>query len=86
MGKDECIPELVGYGLKGIEVYHTEHKPATVEWYKKIAAQYGLLETGGSDCHGLGKGRVLLGGVRVPYSIVEALRDESEKIRKERGY
>lgn len=80
MNKDEYIPELIGYGLKGIEVYHTDHRPAVVKRYEKLAEEYGLLLTGGSDCHGMGKGRVLLGTVRVPYTIVEKLKEESEKI------
>lgn len=81
MDKDEYIPELIGYGLKGIEVYHTDHKGATVRHYEEVAEEYGLLLTGGSDCHGMGKGRVLLGTVRVPYELVEKLKAESEKIR-----
>ena len=83
MGKDEYIPELVEYGLKGIEVYHTDHKSVAVKRYEDMAKQYNLLVTGGSDCHGLGKGRVLLGGVRVPYELVEKLKEESIKIRNE---
>jgi 3',5'-nucleoside bisphosphate phosphatase len=85
MGSDDCIPELVGYGLRGIEVYHTDHKPGVVKHYEALAKEHGLIATGGSDCHGLGKGRVLLGAVRVPYTTVEALREESESIRHERG-
>jgi hypothetical protein len=81
--KDECIPELIEYGLRGIEVYHTDHKPGVTKHYETLAKEKGLLMTGGSDCHGLGKGRVLLGGVRVPYDIVDGLREESEKIRHE---
>jgi predicted metal-dependent phosphoesterase TrpH len=83
MGKDEYIPELIACGLRGIEVYHTDHKPSVVAHYEKIAAENNLLMTGGSDCHGLGKGRVLLGGVRVPYTLVEKLREEAAKIRHE---
>jgi predicted metal-dependent phosphoesterase TrpH len=81
MGKDEYIPELMGYGLRGIEVYHTDHKPAVTRHYEELARDYGLIMTGGSDCHGLGKGRVLLGGVRVPYAVVERLGEEAERIR-----
>lgn len=80
MGKDEYIPELIEYGLKGIEVYHTDHKNHAVKRYEKLAKQYNLLMTGGSDCHGLGKGRVLLGEVRVPYELVDRLREASGKI------
>jgi len=83
MNRDEYIPELIEYGLRGIEVYHTDHKPSVVKHYEELAGQYGLLMTGGSDCHGLGKGRVLLGGVRVPYELVEKLREESEHIKHE---
>ena len=83
MNKDEYIPELMGYGLKGIEVYHTDHKPAAVKHYEELTEQYGLLKTGGSDCHGLGKGKVLIGTVRVPYELVERLKEESEKIRND---
>jgi hypothetical protein len=83
MGKDDYIPELAGYGLRGIEVYHTDHKPAMVKHYEEMAKEHGLLMTGGSDCHGLGKGRVLIGTVRVPYDLVEKLKEESERIRRE---
>jgi len=84
MGRDEYIPELIGCGLRGIEVYHTDHTPEAVRRYEEIARANNLLITGGSDCHGLGKGRVLLGEVRVPYELVEKLKEESGKIRNER--
>ncbi|MDP3803972.1 MAG: PHP domain-containing protein [Candidatus Omnitrophota bacterium] len=80
MGRDEYIPELIEYGLRGIEVYHTDHKASAQKHYEEIALRYGLLMTGGSDCHGMGKGRVLIGTVRVPYEIVEKLKEESGKI------
>ncbi len=81
MDKDEYIPELVGYGLKGIEAYHSDHNTAAVKHYEDLAKEYGLLVTGGSDCHGAGKGRALIGTVRVPYEIVEKLKTKSEEIR-----
>jgi len=80
MGRDEYIPELIECGLRGIEVYHTDHAPAAVRRYEEMAKENGLLITGGSDCHGLGKSRVLLGEVRVPYTLVEKLKEESKKI------
>lgn len=83
MGKHDYIPELVQCGLRGIEVYHTDHRASIVKRYEEIAKEYGLLMTGGSDCHGMGKGRIMLGGVRVPYTLVEKLKSESEKIRRE---
>lgn len=81
MGHDEYIEEFVGYGLKGIEVYHTDHKPNISKRYEEIANRLGLIMTGGSDCHGLGKGRILMGTVKVPYELVEKLKKEAEKIK-----
>lgn len=83
MGQDEYIETLVGYGLRGIEVYHTDHKTPAVKRYEQMAKDLGLLVTGGSDCHGLGKGRILMGTVKVPYEIVEKLREEARHIREE---
>lgn len=74
MGSDEYIPELIGYGLRGIEVFHSDHGPAAVKKYTEIARQHNLIITGGSDCHGLGKGRVMMGQIRMPYTTVEELR------------
>lgn len=81
LGRDDLISGFIKDGLRGIEVYHTEHSSAATSHYRDIAARYNLVMTGGSDCHGMGKGRVLLGKVKVPYSLVETLREESAKIR-----
>jgi predicted metal-dependent phosphoesterase TrpH len=62
-------------GLSGIEVYHSDHKARDSKALKEIAEELGLLITGGSDCHGLGKKEVLLGKVKVPYELVEKLKD-----------
>ena len=70
---DEVIPELVGAGLDGIECFHTKHSNSTTEHYLEIADKYGLLVTGGSDCHGMSKGRPLIGTVKLPYEYVEHL-------------
>jgi len=85
MGKDEYIEEFVSYGLRGIEVYHTDHSSFKRRHYEELARRLGLIMTGGSDCHGYGKGRILMGGVKVPYAVVDALREESESIRSYGG-
>ncbi len=81
LGRDDLIPNFIKDGLRGIEVYHIEHSPAIVSRYEDFAISRNLLMTGGSDCHGLGKREVLLGKVKIPYSLVEDLKKESEKIR-----
>jgi predicted metal-dependent phosphoesterase TrpH len=71
---DEVIPVMVEGGLDGIECFHTKHSAATAEHYLQIAERFHLLVTGGSDCHGLSKGRPLIGSVRLPYEHVEKLK------------
>jgi len=70
---DQVIPDLVAAGLDGIECFHTKHPAATAEHYLQIAKKHSLLVTGGSDCHGLSKGKPLIGKVRLPYQHVEKL-------------
>lgn len=71
---DEVIPDLVAAGLDGLECFHTKHSTATSEHYLEIADRHRLLVTGGSDCHGLSKGKPLIGTVKLPYTHVEALK------------
>jgi 3',5'-nucleoside bisphosphate phosphatase len=71
---DGIIPDLVAAGLDGIECFHTKHSPPAAEHYLRIAARYDLLVTGGSDCHGMSKGKPLIGTVRLPYEHVQRLK------------
>ncbi|MFQ5952336.1 MAG: PHP domain-containing protein [Candidatus Omnitrophota bacterium] len=85
MGEDEFIPDYIKAGLRGIEVYHSDHETPANNKYLKIAEDNGLIVTGGSDCHGMKKGRVLIGNIKIDYSVVEELREEAEKIRKSKN-
>jgi predicted metal-dependent phosphoesterase TrpH len=71
---DGVIPHLVEAGLDGIECFHTKHSMVMSEHYLEIAGKFGLLVTGGSDCHGMSKGKPLIGTVRLPYGHVEKLK------------
>ncbi len=73
----DIVRILVDEGVQGIEVYHSDHNAGDAHEFEKLAAEYGLLITGGSDCHGLGKKEILLGKVKVPYELVEKLRKAS---------
>ena len=77
MGKDEYIPDYVKAGLKGIEVLYVKHRPQAKSKYLKLAKEYNLIVTGGSDFHGLKGERGFLGKVKVGYEVVEALRTEA---------
>lgn len=81
MGEDRFIPQFVKYGLNGIEAYHSDHPTSASKYYVELAERYKLLITGGSDCHGLGKGEILMGKVKVPYEVVEELKRCAEKTR-----
>jgi 3',5'-nucleoside bisphosphate phosphatase len=51
----DAIAELAGLGLAGLEVDHQDHRPADREALRAIARDLGLVVTGSSDHHGLGK-------------------------------
>ena len=71
---DEVIPDLVAVGLDGIECYHTKHSPTTAKRYIAMTEKYNLLVTGGSDCHGMSKGRPLIGSVRLSREHFDKLK------------
>lgn len=54
-GNDQLIGQLLAEGLEGIEVYHPDHSLAEVAKYERLAQEYQLLITGGSDYHGEGE-------------------------------
>lgn len=79
----EAFVRFKNAGLAGLEVYHSEHPPEMQAYYRQLAAELGLLPTGGSDFHGdvkpdihLGSG--LNGNVRVPHEFVNDLRAFAE--------
>jgi predicted metal-dependent phosphoesterase TrpH len=78
---DKVIPGLVEASLDGLECFHTKHSTVTSEHYLELADRYHLLVTGGSDCHGLSKGKPLIGTVRVPYQHVERLMARAAEIK-----
>ncbi|MCI0747871.1 MAG: PHP domain-containing protein [Verrucomicrobia subdivision 3 bacterium] len=83
---DDVIPHLVKAGLDGLECFHTKHSTSMTEHYLGIAEQHKLLVTGGSDCHGISKGKPLIGTIRIPYIYVERLKDHFLKKSLERGF
>lgn len=74
-GRDEIIAELAKDGLGGLEVYHTSHDPQATKKYEKIAADLGLIATGGSDCHGPKRDMApFCGSIKLPLQAVAALK------------
>jgi len=71
---DELLHNLIKSGLEGIETIHPRHTQAHVDHYREIVRKNGLIETGGSDCHGKNKSETLIGKMAVPYAFVEAMK------------
>lgn len=80
LNKDELIPDFVDCGLMGLEVYYSEHTQAMINFYLGLARKYNLLITGGSDCHGNAKPEVKIGSIKIPYELVEKLKEAQLKI------
>jgi len=77
-GREELennFSSLLKWGIQGLEVFHSSHSAAQKERLSLLAERHGLLITGGSDCHGAGKSRILIGEVKLPYHYVESLRE-----------
>lgn len=72
------LPEAVAAGLDGMEVYYAAYDKETTALAKQIAAEYGLLESGGSDFHGQNKPDIDLGSGKgdllIPVELLEKLK------------
>ncbi|NJL32261.1 MAG: PHP domain-containing protein [Phycisphaerales bacterium] len=68
-----AVKHLSAMGLDGIEVYHSDHTPADVEQYSRLAEKYNLHISGGSDYHGSRKA-IAMGSQHVPFHVYESLR------------
>ncbi len=77
--EEEFIRGLRDSGLRGIEVFHSDHRPEDMERYAGIARKYDLAVSGGSDFHGEVKPQISLGtghngNLNIPKSVLEGLR------------
>lgn len=49
---DSTVMKLIRHGLHGVEVVHPSHDASLVKYYRELANEFVLLQTGGSDYHG----------------------------------
>jgi predicted metal-dependent phosphoesterase TrpH len=77
------VEPLVKAGLIGLEVHYGLYDDPTRAELARIARQYGLVATGGSDFHGLNKmGHMSgLGETNVPPEVVAKLKEKAESIK-----
>ncbi len=77
--EENFIRDLRDAGLRGIEVFHSDHSPDDMQRYAGLARKYDLAVSGGSDFHGEVKPQISLGtGLRgnldIPKSVLDGLR------------
>ena len=76
---EELVITLKAMGLKGIEVYYSEHSQDNISKLEDIANRHELLMTGGSDFHGSLKPEIKMGSGKgdlfVPYILYERLME-----------
>lgn len=72
------LDEAVKHGLDAMETIYTAYSDETTALAKKIAAEYSLKESGGSDFHGAAKPATALGtgkgNLKVPTEILHKLK------------
>lgn len=74
----EFLPEAVAAGLDGMEVYYSTYDREQTRLALKIAEEYGLLSSGGSDFHGENKPDISIGTgkgeLAVPMAFLQVLK------------
>lgn len=83
IGDDTIIPQIVGDGLMGLEVFHRYDKQSRCDEYLKIAKRYKLFITGGSDFHTLGDSKetaAQLGDITCPYEYFVEIEKNFSKV------
>lgn len=81
---DERLRELIAdckeAGLNGIEAIYSTYRPGDERYIRRLAAEYDLKLSGGSDFHGSNKPNIQLGSgmgqLHVPYELLEKLKAE----------
>ncbi|MBD0379331.1 PHP domain-containing protein [Paenibacillus sedimenti] len=79
---DELVEIIIGQGLDGIEVYHSDHTPDDEARYVGLAHRFGLLMTAGSDFHGERGGVVFhapIGARTIGIDILSSLQKRKEQ-------
>lgn len=81
-GVRELVTKLTGEGLMGIETIYSKNTGTDEAFVRKLAADFHLLMTGGSDFHGANKPEIEIGTGRGNLKIPEELLIKLEKARQ----
>lgn len=81
----QVIKMLVNRGLKGIEVWHSKHRPEVTKELSDLSKELNILATGGSDCHGpINTQKPFMGKMNIPYTILSELKKYKNSIINEK--
>lgn len=79
----QFLPLAKQKGLVGMETHYSLYDEATTARASLLAAEYGLLESGGSDFHGLHKPDIMLGrgkgNLQIPAQFFHVLRHKTQE-------
>lgn len=74
----ELFTDCKNTGLEGVEAIYSTYQPGDERYIRKLAAEYDLKISGGSDFHGTNKPKIKLGtgmgNMFVPYELLDGLR------------
>ncbi|MFQ5607170.1 MAG: PHP domain-containing protein [Candidatus Zixiibacteriota bacterium] len=73
------IERLVGYGLDGLEVWHPSINPSQRKRYRKLAGQYDLVISGGSDYHGREDSHGQVGQLKAPHENLALMKERARR-------
>lgn len=80
---EERLRDWVGWGLDGIEIFHSQYSDEDSAWTAAMQKKYRLISSGGSDFHGAAKPDVHLGktqtGEAVPAKVLMELKERHKK-------
>ena len=77
-----CLQEAVPRGLMAMETMYSSYAPETEAAARRIAREFGLLESGGSDFHGQTKPHISLGVGKGNLAVPAAFADTLKNSRK----
>ena len=72
---DEIIPDMVEWGLAGIETYCYSQKGAAARKYSDLAKRYNIVGAGGSDFH-TPQGACHIGDLKMPVDVIDSLYEK----------
>lgn len=80
----DFLPPAINAGLNAMETFYSKYNEETTAKAVKIADEFNLLQSGGSDFHGDNKPDIKLGfgkdNLKIPYNVYEKLENLYQKI------